>query len=178
MKRLLLPLVILAVAGTASGAFGANGGGQGQSPAQLCKQELATLGAANFKSLYSPGGSGANAMGKCVSKKAQAAAANRTNAAKACKAEQAMPEADFRAAHDGKSFAVVSGNTDNDRNAYGKCVSSKAHAATLKQETALLKAAKACKAERAANRAAFVAKYGGKAANAFGKCVSSTNKQK
>lgn len=178
MKRLLLPLVILAVAGTAAGAFGANGSGQGQSPAQLCKQELTTLGAANFKSLYSPGGSGANAMGKCVSKKTQAAAANRTNAAKACKAEQAMPEADFRAAHDGKSFAEFYGKNDNDRNAYGKCVSSKAQAATVKQETALLKAAKACKAERAADRAAFVAKYGGKAANAFGKCVSSKNKQK
>ena len=164
MKRLLLPLVILAVAGTASGAFGANGGGQGQSPAQLCKQELATLGAANFKALYSPGGSGANAMGKCVSKKAQAAAANRTNAAKACKAEQAMPE--------------FYGKNENDRNAYGKCVSSKAQAATAQQETALLKAAKACKAERAADRTAFVAKYGGKAANAYGKCVSSKSKQK
>jgi hypothetical protein len=178
MKRLLLPLVILAVAGTASGAFGANGGGQGQSPAQLCKQELVTLGAANFKALYSPGGSGANAMGKCVSKKAHAAAANLTNAAKACKAEQAMPEADFRAAHDGKSFAEFYGKNKNDQNAYGKCVSSKAQAATAQQEATLLKAAKACKAERAADRTAFVAKYGGKAANAYGKCVSSKSKQK
>ena len=176
MKRFLLPLVILAVAGTASGAFGANGGGQGQSPAQLCKQELATLGAANFKALYSPTGS--NAMGKCVSKKAHAAAANRTNAAKACKAEQATPEADFRAAHDGKSFAELYGKNDNDRNAYGKCVSAKASAATAQQEAALLKAAKACKAERAADRTAFVAKYGGKAANAYGKCVSSKSKTK
>jgi hypothetical protein len=178
MKRLLLPLVILAVAGTAAGAFGADGGGQGQSPAQLCKQELTTLGAANFKSLYAPGRSGANAMGKCVSKKAHAAAANRTNAAKACKAEQAMPEADFRAAHNGMSFAELYGKNKNDKNAYGKCVSAKAQAATAQQQAALLKAAKTCKAERTADRAAFVAKYGGKAANAFGKCVSSKNKQK
>ena len=176
MKR-LLPLIILAVAVSASAAFAADGGGQGQSPAQLCKTELATMGAANFKSLYSPGGSGANAMGKCVSKHARAAAANRTNAAKTCKAEQATPEADFRAAHDGKSFGEFYGKNENDRNAYGKCVSSKAKTATAQQETALLKAAKACKAERTADLTAFVAKYGGKAANAFGKCVSSKSKK-
>jgi hypothetical protein len=41
-----------------------------------------------------------------------------------------------------------------------------------------MKAAKACKAERAADRTAFVTKYGGKAASAFGKCVSSKNKGK
>jgi hypothetical protein len=176
MKR-FLPLIILAVAATATAAFAADGAGQGQSPAQLCKAELATLGPANFKSLYSPGGSSANAMGKCVSKHARAAAANRTNAAKACTAEQALPEADFRAAHDGKSFGEFYGRNDNDRNAYGKCVSAKAKAATAQQEAALLKAAKACKAERTADRTAFVAKYGGKAASAFGKCVSSKSKK-
>ena len=39
-----------------------------------------------------------------------------------------------------------------------------------------MKAAKACKAERVADKAAFTAKYGGKA-NAFGKCVSSKSKK-
>lgn len=175
MKR-FLPLLLVAAAVTASAAFAAGGGGQGKSPAQFCKSELATLGAANFRSLYAPGGTGANAMGKCVSKHARAASANRTNAAKACRAEQAMPEAEFRAAHDGKSFAEHYGRNKNDRNAFGKCVSSKAHAKNAQQETALLKAAKACKAERAAGREAFVARYGGKAASAFGKCVSSKNR--
>ena len=172
MKR-LIPLILVVLAATASAAFAAD---QGKSPAQACKSELATLGAANFKSLYAPTGSGANAMGKCVSKHARTAATNRANAAKACKAEQAMPEADFRAAHDGKSFAELYGRNDNDRNAYGKCVSSKAGAADAQQEAATMKAAKACKAERAAGRAAFTAKYGGKAASAFGKCVSSKSK--
>jgi hypothetical protein len=172
-----LPLVLAAAAVTASAALAAEGP-PGKSPAQFCKSELATLGAANFKSLYAPGGSGANAMGKCVSKHAQAARVNRTNAAKACKAERAMPEAEFRATHDGKSFAEFYGKNENDRNAYGKCVSSKAKTANEQQEAALMKAAKACKAERAANRTAFVAKYGGKAASAFGKCVSSKNKGK
>jgi hypothetical protein len=178
MKRLFALIFVAAVAVTASAAFAAAGDPQGKSPAQFCKNELATLGAANFKSLYSPGGSGANAMGKCVSKHAHAAAVNRTNAAKACKAEQAMPEADFRAAHGGKSFAEFYGKNKNDKNAYGKCVSSKAHAANAQQEAATMKAAKACKAERAADRAAFTAKYGGKASSAFGKCVSSKSKKK
>lgn len=173
--KYFLPL-LLAAAVIAPAAL-AQSGGQGKSPAQFCKTELATLGAANFKSLYAPGGTGANAMGKCVSKHARAAAANRTNAAKACKAEMAMPEADFRAAHDGKSFAEFYGRNDSDRNAYGKCVSSKAKTANAQQEAATMKAAKACKAERAADRAAFTAKYGGKEASAFGKCVSSKKKQ-
>jgi hypothetical protein len=176
MKR-FLPFLLVAAAVTATAAFAAEGG-SGKSPAQFCKSELATLGAANFKSLYSPGGTGANAMGKCVSKHARAAKTNRTNAAKACKAEQAMPEADFRAAHDGKSFAEFYGKNENDRNAYGKCVSSKAHAANAEQEAVLMKAAKACKADRAANRTAFTAKYGGKASSAFGKCVSSKSRSK
>jgi hypothetical protein len=174
----LLPFILVAVALTAPAAFAAEGAGQGKSPAQFCKNELATLGAANFRSMYSPGGSGANAMGKCVSKHAQAARVNRTNAGKACKAEQSMLDADFRATHDGKSFAEFYGKNENDRNAYGKCVSSKAKTANEQQEAATMKAAKACKAERAAGRTAFVTKYGGKAASAFGKCVSSKNKGK
>ena len=173
--KAVLALLLAAVAVTASAAFAAQGD-QGKSPAQVCKTELATLGAANFKSLYSPGGSGANAMGKCVSKHAKAAAANQMNAAKACKAEMAMPEAAFRAAHNGMSFAEFYGKNANDRNAYGKCVSSKAKTANEQQEAKTMKAAKACKAERAADKAAFTAKYGGKA-SAFGKCVSSKSKK-
>ena len=171
MKHFVL-FTLVAIAVTASAALAAPPD-QGTSPAQFCKTELATLGAANFRSLYAPGGSGANAMGKCVSKHARAAAANLINAAKACKAELAMPEAEFRAAHGGMSFAEFYGKNRNDKNAYGKCVSSKAQAANAKQEAATMKAAKACKAERTADRAAFTAKYGGKAASAFGKCVSS-----
>jgi hypothetical protein len=174
MKQLLLVLTAALV--LAPAAFGEEGG-QGKSPAQFCKNELSTLGLANFKSLYAPGGTGANAMGKCVSKHARAAAANRVNAAKACRAEMEMPDADFRAAHDGKSFAEFYGKNKNDRNAFGKCVSSKAKTANAQQEAATMKAAKSCKAERAADRTAFTAKYGGKASSAFGKCVSSKSKR-
>jgi hypothetical protein len=174
MKRLLLLLTITAIAAPA--ALAASGGAL--SPAAACKAQLKAMGAADFKALYAPGTSGANAHGKCVSKLQRSDAANRSNAAKTCKAEQAMPEADFRAAHDGKSFAETYGRNANDRNAYGKCVSKKTEAAATQQQAAVLKASKACKTERAADRAAFTARYGGKASNAFGKCVSSKSKAK
>lgn len=78
---------------------------------------------------------------------------------------------------DGKSFAEFDGTNRNDRNAFGKCVSAKARALNAQQEARLMNAAKACKTERAANREAFVARYGGRAASAFGRCVSSKNRQ-
>ena len=58
-----------------------------------------------------------------------------------------------------------------DANAYGKCVSSKAKAASQAHTQAIVSAAKSCKADRAANKAAFATTYGTKA-NAFGKCVA------
>ena len=176
MKKLLLILSVVAVAAPA--AFAANG--NAQSPAAACKAEQKAMAAADFKSLYAPTGPAASAFGKCVSKHQSSNAANRSSAAKACKAEQAMVEADFRAAHGGKSFAETYGANDNDKNAYGKCVSKKSETASAQQETAVLKASKACKTERGTtteSRTAFNAKYGGKA-NAFGKCVSSKSKTK
>ncbi len=175
MKR-FLTLIVVAFGVPVSVALA--GGGEGKSPAQFCKAELTKLGAADFKSMYAPNGPASSAFGKCVSKHARADNANKTNAAKACKAEQAMPEAEFRAAHGGKSFNEFYGKNKNDRNAYGKCVSSKAKTANEQQEAKTMNAARACKAERAAGRAAFVAKYGGKASNAFGKCVSTKSKTK
>jgi hypothetical protein len=169
-------LLLTAAALLAPAALAAQDNSQSAGPAQACKTELTQLGAASFNALYAPGG-GANAMGKCVTKHVQTAAANRINAAKACKAEQDTPEADFRAAHGGKSFGELYGKNENDQNAYGKCVSAKASQADARQEAALLKAAKTCKAERTTlGPAAFAAKYGGKVAPAFGKCVSSKSK--
>jgi len=49
------------------------------------------------------------------------------NAAKACQAESDDPG--FPAAHDGKSFTEFYGTNHNGRNAFGKCVSGKAHEA-------------------------------------------------
>lgn len=70
------------------------------------------------------------AFGKCVSSKAKGElnddVAATANAAQACKAEREDPA--FAEGHDGKTFDEFYGTNKNRRNAFGKCVSSKANA--------------------------------------------------
>jgi hypothetical protein len=98
--------------------------------AKECKAERA-VDATAFAELYGTGPNKRNAFGKCVSKKATAKehaadeqdaqdAAEFKNAAKECDAERGDTE-DTR-----KAFAEKYGTNENNRNAFGKCVSSKA----------------------------------------------------
>jgi hypothetical protein len=94
--------------------------------------------------------------------------ANFKNAAKYCKALRAAAgESNFKAMFGGKS------------NAYGKCVSKAARRDAKQEDQAKSNASKECKAEEAADPAAFKTKYGtGKnGKNAHGKCVSQKAKQ-
>lgn len=110
-----------------------------QAPSAYCKANPALIGSGKTYAT----------MGACVAKQAALAAANRTNAAKACKAE--MADANFAASHGGKTFAQFYGTTagkgkgDGNGDAYGKCVSQKANAKTAAQQTALVNAAKKCR---------------------------------
>jgi hypothetical protein len=95
-----------------------------------CKAEEAADPAA-FKTKYGTG-NGKNAHGKCVSQKAKEnkAAADKqeredVNSAQECRAEQGQNPDDFKAAHGGKTFAEFYGTNENDKNAFGKCVSTK-----------------------------------------------------
>ena len=93
---------------------------------------------------------------------------DKTNAAQECRAERGTTPATREA------FRVKYGTNRNGKNAFGKCVSRRSKAEEKQREAAAANAAKECKAERAADPAAFTVKYGtnknGK--NAFGKCVS------
>ena len=93
--------------------------------------------------------------------------ANFKNAAKYCKAlKAASGDANFKAMFGGG------------KNAYGKCVSKAARRDQKQEETAKTNASKQCKAEEAADPAAFKAKYGtGNGKNAHGKCVSQKAKE-
>ncbi len=94
--------------------------------------------------------------------------ANFKNAAKYCKALKASAgDANFKAMFGGKS------------NAYGKCVSKAARRDQKQEAQAKANASKQCKAEEAADPAAFKTKYGtGKnGRNAHGKCVSQKAKE-
>jgi hypothetical protein len=130
-------------------------------------------------------------FGHCVSRRAREERAERrrarSNASKECKAERA--DAEFPAGHDGKSFSEYYGTNPNRRNAFGKCVSSKARAVKIELDEedeenaeASKNAAKECDAERsdpdfpATHEGETFAEFYGRNRNdknAFGKCVSS-----
>jgi hypothetical protein len=76
------------------------------------------------------------------------------------------------------TFAQTYATNKHHSNGFGKCVSARAKATGDAQQQAHSNAAKTCKAEQAADPAAFKAKYGtGKnGKNAYGKCVSQTAK--
>lgn len=134
--------------------------------------------------LFGTGAQYAN-LAACVAAKTAVAAQNTSNAQKVCTTER--DDAAFPATHGQATFADFYG-TGNNKNAFGKCVSSKASSATAAQQTNELNAAKKCKQWRA-NAAAFLADnptanttppktfaqfFGTNKnnKNAFGKCVS------
>ncbi|HEX4734363.1 MAG TPA: hypothetical protein VH247_08120 [Thermoleophilaceae bacterium] len=138
--------------------------------AKECKSLLRAEGTSNFTHAWGAHGKG-KAYGKCVSSKAKEEAAERqaakSNAAKQCKTEQATADADFRAAHDGKSFAETYG-AKNANSAYGKCVSTNAKKnkeAADQQDKDTITAAKFCKGEQ--SKPEFKTTY-----KNFGQCVS------
>jgi len=135
-------------------------------PAQTCRAQRTSMGTATFDKTYGKNANDKNAFGKCVSTVAKAQNTNEVNASNACKTEQS--DANFAAGHGGKTFNQIYGTNADQSNAFGKCVSTKAQAASTTQSQATVSAAKACAAEQSAGAAAFTAKYG-----TFGKCVSS-----
>lgn len=104
--------------------------------AQECAAERADAGFAashggkTFEQFYGTNANGRNAFGVCVSRKRRAESAEdreaTLNAAQQCKAMRA--DAKFAESHGGKTFAEFFGTNENDRNAFGKCVSTLAKA--------------------------------------------------
>jgi hypothetical protein len=95
-----------------------------ENAAKQCKAERDQDPAA-FKEKYGTGKNKKNAFGKCVSQKAKenkaqldAKEQNQVNAAKQCKTEKSQ---------DPEAFKQKYGTNENKRNAFGKCVSQKAH---------------------------------------------------
>jgi hypothetical protein len=93
-----------------------------QNAAQACKAERDADSAA-FGEKYGTNKNNKNALGKCVSGKAQEAidkeTQDRVDAAKTCKAERDV---------DAAAFAEKYGTNKNKKNAFGKCVSATATA--------------------------------------------------
>lgn len=94
--------------------------------AKECKAER-TLDPAAFALKYGTNGNHRNAFGKCVSQKAKAkeAAADEQDQQAATEFKNAAKECDAERQLDPGAFAQKYGKNANDRNAFGKCVSSK-----------------------------------------------------
>ena len=75
------------------------------------------------------------------------------------------------------NFNAAYGTNADKSNAYGKCVSAKVQSATGQQASKAGSAARSCRADLKADKAAFAAKWG-TGTSAFGKCVSSKSKSK
>ena len=162
LKLILAALLALAVPAAALAD-------EAPSPTDLaqaaCKSEKAQMGTRTFKATHATStASGATKV--CVAKRDGGAETALKNAAKACKAERAADPA---------AFTTKYGTNKNGKNAYGKCVSTKARHATEQETQARVSAAKTCKKLKAEQKATFEANYGTKK-NAFGKCVSETAK--
>jgi hypothetical protein len=179
MKKFLIVSVLAALIVPAASLGGPTGQDR-ENAARACRALRATLGVELFRQTYGTVQSNRrNAFGKCVSQWTRAEHQNRISARAACSGEQA--DANFPATHDGKTFAEFYGTGPNHRNAFGKCVSSKAKATSDQARQNTANAAKECKAERALLGAGpFREKYGRNAndRNAFGKCVSLLAKAK
>ena len=177
MKRLLIvaALALLVVPAT---SFAGPSGQDRENAARACRALRASMGLELFRTTYGTVQSNRkNAFGRCVSMWTRAEHQNRLSARAECQAEKADPN--FAASHDGKSFDEFYGTGPNHRNAWGRCVSSKAKASSDEARQDTMNAARECKAERnEIGPAEFRAKYGRNDSdrNAFGKCVSALAK--
>ena len=164
----LMAVLVFATAGSSAASSSAQSDAQKQ-----CRAERNAMGAQTFKDTYGTNKNRSNAFGKCVSHRTRQNTGDEktahSNASKECKAERAADPAAFKDKY---------GTGKNKSNAFGRCVSQKSKAKTKQAEQSQVQAeenaAKACKAERKADPAAFKAKYGTNKnkSNAFGKCVS------
>lgn len=180
MRRIVIT-VALAVAALPAIALAGTPSAQSTAEKQ-CRGELTSWGKATFNDNYGTNKNKSNAFGKCVSHRtAQNIAVQnsaRRTAANQCQADQNDPN--FAANHNGQTFDQVYGSGPKHKNAYSRCVSTKAKALTAQGErsevTAEDNAAKQCRGEQENGPAAFKTKYGTNRtkSNAFSRCVSQT----
>lgn len=138
-------------------------------PSRACRSMKTTMTASTFALSFGTNATHRNAFGKCVSLVSRTGVTSVVAAAQACSAE--LADTTFASTHESKTFAQYYGTNADSSNAFGNCVSQKALAAARQGQQALVAAAKACKAEHAANPTLFRSTYG-KRPNAFARCVA------
>jgi hypothetical protein len=181
MKR-ISSVVLSGAAVVAIGASVALADNPSPTPEQVaskqCTNELHAMGVTPFKNLYGDGDKKQHAMRNCKGKHENSSENTVSNAAQACKVEAADPL--FANNHGGLTFDQFygtngkPGTNGENKNSFGKCVSTKVHEALAQNGANLQNAAQLCRAERAQGPDAFRDHYGTNKnkKNAFGKCVS------
>ncbi|HET8894372.1 MAG TPA: hypothetical protein VFM96_09785 [Gaiellaceae bacterium] len=167
MKRMIL-VAVLAAAIAPMAALASTG--DQISANKDCTALRAKMGATAFGQAYA-------SFGACVSRFAPLEQNNTTSANSSCQAEQA--DANFAAAHGGKTFTQFYGTGKSGRNAFGNCVSTKAQASSQAEQQGRQNPAQTCRSQRTSLGTATFDKTYGKNANdknAFGKCVASVAK--
>jgi hypothetical protein len=138
-------------------------------PARTCRALRTRLTLSVFDQTYGKNANDRNAFGKCVSMTAKTQAHNEVSASSTCTAEQSDPN--FASTHGDQTFDQTYGTNADQSNAFGKCVSSTAKAASIANKNAIVRAALACKASKKSDPAAFKAKY-----KTFRRCVATLAK--
>jgi hypothetical protein len=180
MRTVLTTTALLAALAIPAAVFAATPSGQDrENAARACAALRTSMGVTLFRQTYGTAESNRrNAFGRCVSQWTRTERQNRLSAQSACEAERNDPN--FAATHGGKTFAEFYGTGPKHRNAFGRCVSSKAKTASAEDRRDTMNAARKCKAERRTlGETAFRIQYGRNAndRNAFGKCVSKLAKE-
>ena len=181
MRKVVL-IVTAAVATAAPAVALASSSSSQNSAEKQCRTEQTQMGATTFKSTFGTGKNKKNAFGQCVSHRTQQNKTDEgksmTSAEKQCRAQQS--DSTFATTHGGMTFDEFYGSNHNDKNAFGKCVSSTAKSMTKSTENTQVKAevsaAKQCRSMQSTSATTFATKFGSKS-NAFGKCVSQTAHQ-
>jgi hypothetical protein len=179
MKGILIGLGLTAILAVPAAAMAKPDEAEKRAAKQACKAERGKSKVTReaFEAKY-------RSLGRCVRRGAAEEEAEneaaRKNAATECKSER--DDQQFPQSHDGKSFDAFYGTNENLHNAFGKCVSAKAHTHKSEMDEEdkehaedFKNAAHECAAERRKTGTdAFLAQYGTNhnGRNAFGKCVS------
>jgi hypothetical protein len=162
MRRILVTaLLVFAVAPVAASV--AAGGTDATKNASIACTALKSSMGVNFVQAYAT-------FGACVSAKTPVEQQNIASAQTLCAAEQA-DTLGFAGVHGGKTFAQFYGSGKSDKNALGKCVSTKAQASSKAEQLARTNPARTCRTLRTQLGTRFAPTYGN-ARNAFGKCIS------
>jgi hypothetical protein len=168
MRRILI-LALLAFAVAPVAASVAAGGPNAVTNASAsCTALKSKVGPTTFAQAFT-------SFGSCVSAMASVEQQNIAAAQTSCTAEQS--DAAFAASHGGKTFVQFYGTGKNGKDAFTKCLSAKAQAASKAEQLARTNPSRTCRTLQTTMTTAVFAQTFGKSANdrnAHGKCVSAT----